>query len=178
MPGYSSFIGLTPTTEIVFPFKSSVETSTLLPNVVAHNDIGNPSYTYLFKPFQAIVPASTPGYTLVDLFEVPSREYNYIKVLMCTFREDLTDNDESDFLIEYRATWNTLSLFTQFNTISQETKILLAPPGNQSQGIATYPGTQNCFGIGAKVLATTSDTIKIQGYGIRGVSFRGIYEII
>lgn len=177
MPGYSSFIGLVPTTEIITPFTSSTETD-LLKNVVAHNDIGNPTYTYLFKAFQVTVPGGTPGYQEVNLFEVPTREYNYIRVIMCTFREDISDENQSDFLIEYRATWNTPPSIPLSNTISQETKILVGEEGSVSEGIAPFPGTDNCMGIGAKVVSTTSDTMQIKGYGIRGVSFRGIYEII
>jgi hypothetical protein len=179
MPGYSSFIGLNPTTEIVTPFSSSVQTDMVLPNVSALDDEGDYGSTYLYRSFYQEFPGIDDNCVALTLAEIPSREYNYVRVLACTYRKNFNDGSESDFLIDFRATWNTPLLSgADPGAISQESKIL-ANFGDLTQGVCQVPGT-NLYGIYAQLGAggDNSDTILIKGLGIRNIVMRGIYEVI
>ena len=178
MPGYSSFIGLNPTTEIVTPFSSSVQTDMVLPNISALDSEGDHGSTYLYRSFYKEFTGIDDNCVSLTLAEIPSREYTYVRVLACTYRKNFNDGSESDFLIDFRATWNTPGLFPENGVISQESKILV-DFGDLTQGVCQVPGT-NLYGIYATLGAggTTSDTILIKGLGIRNIIMRGIYEVI
>jgi len=177
MPGYSSFIGLNPTTEIVTPFSSSAA-PTVLQNVSALDNGGEYGSTYLYRSFYKEFPAFNDNCVSLTLAEIPSREYNYVRVLACTYRKNFDDGSDSDFLIDFRATWNTPGSVANPGVISQESKIL-ANFGDTTQGVCLYPNT-TLYGIYAQLEggSSTSDTILIKGLGIRNIVMRGIYEVI
>ena len=177
MPGYSNYVGLMPTSEIVTSFVSSVDT-TPLSNVSDLDGTGDYGSTYLYRPFYKKWNTITDNCVALTLAEIPSREYNYVRVLACTYREGFNDGPESDFVIDFTATWNTPGSVLNAGVISQESKIL-ADFGDISQGVCQVPGT-NLYGIYATLGAgaSTSDTILVKAIGIRSIVMRGIYEII
>ncbi len=179
MSGYSNYVGLMPTSEIITPFTSSVDPNTPLPNVSDLDGTGDHGSTYLYRPFYKKWNTLTDNCVSLTLAEIPSREYNYVRVLACTYREGFNDGSESDFFIDFTATWNTPATSgADPGVISQESKIL-ANFGEATQGVCQVPNT-NLYGIYATLGAggSTSDTILIKGLGIRSIVMRGIYEVI
>ena len=91
----------------------------------------------------------------------------------------IDDGSESDFLIDFTATWNTPGTsMPEPGVISQESEIL-GIFGDLNQGLCEIPGT-NLLGIYATLGAGAelSDTILIKALGIRSIVIRGIYEVI
>lgn len=177
MPGYSNYVGLMPTSEIITPFTSSVNPNIPLPNVSDLDGTGDHGSTYLYRSFYKEFPGFDNDCVSLTLAEIPSREYNYVRVLACTYRKNFNDGSQSDFLIDFRATWNTPGSIPENGVISQES-IILANFADGNHGVCPYPGT-NLYGIYATLAGgTTSDTILIQGLGIRNIVMRGIYEVI
>jgi hypothetical protein len=178
MSGYSKYVGLMPTSEIVTPFTSTVNLAPLS-NVSDLDGTGNHGSTYLYRPFYKKFLATNDDCISLTLAEIPSREYNYVRVLACTYREGFDDGSESDFLIDFTATWNTPGTsMPEPGVISQESEIL-GIFGDLNQGLCEIPGT-NLLGIYATLGAGAelSDTILIKAFGIRSIVIRGIYEVI
>ncbi len=178
MTEYTNYVGLMPTSEIVTPFTSSVNPNIPLPNVFDLDGTGDYGSTYLYRSFYKEFIGIDDNCVSLTLAEIPSREYNYVRVLACTYRRNFNDGSESDFLINFTATWNTPGSVPESGVISQESKIL-ANFGEVTQGVCQVPNT-NLYGIYAQLGAgsTTSDTILIKGLGIRNIVMRGIYEVI
>lgn len=177
MPGYSNYIGLVPSKEIIRPINSTSEQDTL-ENNVAHNDVGNPAYTYLYKSFYGEIPSNALGCKEILLFEIPSREYNYVKVLFTISFKEGSGGAGRDTLIDFRATWNTPGLAVNPGVISQETVILLPEATEEvSNNVCLYPET-NLSGMFANMDTSTSSTIKVYGFGVADTTIKGIYEII
>lgn len=176
MPGYSNYIGLVPSKEIIRPINSTTNQDTLANNV-AHNDVGNPAYTYLYQPFYGEIPNTAIGCKEILLFEIPSREYNYVKVLFTISFKGGSSSIGRDALIDFRATWNTPGLAVNAGVISQETVILLPEATELSNNVCLYPET-NLSGMFANMDTSTSSTIKVYGFGVADTTIKGIYEII